>query len=298
MRTRTMRAVGMAVIPLALACGTFALAWAGQPIHEEVSATADGLVTVENLSGAVVVEGWDQNKVLVEGELGEGAEEVRVESEGDEVSIEVVLPRRAKNVEDTELMIRVPRKSSLEIETVSALVEVEGVEGTLNVETVSGSVDLRGVDVAEVESVSGAISLERAARSVEAESVSGAIELRGASGRLSASTTSGSIDVQDSKLETVACESVSGSIEFSGELRKGGTYGFENFSGSVVLNLPDGLSAEVEVETFSGDISSDFGGEVHREKYGPGASLREEYGGGDAEIAVSTFSGSVTLNRR
>jgi len=296
MKTRAM--IVAAAFVTAVSCGLSATSRAGEPIHEEVAAKADGIVSIENLAGSVVITGWDENKVLVEGTLGDGADKVKVEKDGDEVTVEVVLPRRARNVDDTDLVIRVPRKSSLDIETVSARVEVEGVDGMLDVETVSGAVDLGGVDIAEVESVSGRIAVEKSTRSVEAESVSGEIVMRQLAGRLSASTTSGAIDVDESKLEVVECETVSGSIEFTGDPRREGTYRFESFSGAVILNLPKDLGAEVEVETFSGSISTDFGGDVRKERYGPGAKLHEQYGDGGAEITVSTFSGSVDLERR
>ena len=57
-------------------------------------------------------------------------------------------------------------------------------------------------------------------------------------------------------------------------------------------------SATIDVETFSGSIRSEFDGRSHRERYGPGASLSVIRGDGDADISVSTFSGSVTLEKR
>jgi len=64
----------------------------------------------------------------------------------------------------------------------------------------------------------------------------------------------------------------------------------------VTLALAPGASAEVQANTFSGDISADYrGARVSRE------SRREAkitVGGGDARVAVHTFSGDVKLTDR
>ena len=53
----------------------------------------------------------------------------------------------------------------------------------------------------------------------------------------------------------------------------------------------------LEVETFAGDIRSDFGGEVRRtSRYAPGRELYHSTGS-DAKISVETFSGNVYLGK-
>jgi DUF4097 and DUF4098 domain-containing protein YvlB len=285
-----------AVTAALLAAGSAA---AGEKIHEEVPAPADGVVRVENLTGSVVVTVWNEKKVLVEGTLGDNAERVRVDADETGVEVEVVLPRRVRHVDDTDLRLRVPRGSDVEVETVSASVEVEGVEGALDVETVSGEVRVRkaGEDVA-VETVSGAVRVESVEGLVRIESVSGPIDVAKTRGSAELSTTSGGITVHESQLDDLDCESVSGAIDLDLDVAGGGSYDVDNLSGTVTLLLDEDVSASIDVETFSGSIRSEFDGRIRTEEIGPGSSLAVRNGDGDADITVSTFSGLVTLNKR
>jgi hypothetical protein len=91
---------------------------------------------------------------------------------------------------------------------------------------------------------------------------------------------------------------VSGRLEFEGDPAPDGEFEFESLSGTVVLRLPDELSAEFEVETFSGSIDSEFGGRERRPRHGPGATFYEVYGKGEAYFSIETFSGSVRIQRK
>jgi DUF4097 and DUF4098 domain-containing protein YvlB len=68
-------------------------------------------------------------------------------------------------------------------------------------------------------------------------------------------------------------------------------------SGDVHLHLSGDLSASIEAKTFSGTIRSAYG-KVDKEEYGPGQSLKTTAGAGDAEIDVETFSGDVEIDKR
>ena len=274
--------------------------FAGTPIDEKVDADATGTVKVENLNGSVVVEGWDRNEVEVKGTLSEDAKELIVERDGDTVTIEVKYPRRTRgNIEETDLEIKVPKGSSLDVETVSADIEVANVGGALDLESVSGGILVDGdAKRLDAESVSGSIEVRGRIPETSAESVSGRITLNGTEGEAEATTTSGAIEIVGGNFDRVSCESVSGKIRFAGTPAKDGEFRFECLSGTVTLELPFDLSAEVDIDSFSGDIDSDFGGKVHRPKYGPGASFHAVYGDGDAEISIESFSGNVRLRER
>ncbi|HMB69591.1 MAG TPA: DUF4097 family beta strand repeat-containing protein, partial [bacterium] len=252
-------------VALLLAAGTAA---AGEPIHEEVPASKNGEVSIENLSGSVTVTVWDEDKVLVEGELGDGSERLEIDPDEGDVSIEVVLPRNARHVEATDLEIRVPRGASVSVETVSADVDVSGVTGDVEVETVSGRVKGRDLAAVEIETVSGEIDVADAEGPVEVASVSGYIEVTDCGDWVEASTTSGDIDVAGDLPDRVECETVSGTVEADITPVKGGAYRFESFSGEVVLRLPAKLDAAIDVETHSGRIRSEWDGRHREERYG------------------------------
>ena len=62
---------------------------------------------------------------------------------------------------------------------------------------------------------------------------------------------------------------------------------------------PGAESANVDAETFSGDISSCFGNvAVQRATYGPGSSWRYTSAGATADIHLKSMSGSVNVCNR
>lgn len=272
----------------------------GRPIDETATAAADGTVRVSNVSGSVKVVGVQGTKVHVTGTAGEKVEDVTVEASGGNVRIEVVLPKNMRGGGgDADLVIEVPKTAEVEVETVSASIEVDGVQGALEVESVSGNVDVQGPCAAiEAATVSGAIDVVGRVERIEAESVSGAITLEDVAGHIEAQTTSGTIEIDGGEVAKVECTSVSGDIRFEGRPAKEAELVLENFSGSVDVVLGADPDASIEIETFSGAIDSEFGGKVERPQFGPGASLAETLGDGSAQISISTFSGSVELKEK
>jgi DUF4097 and DUF4098 domain-containing protein YvlB len=285
----------LTIIAAALLLATSAVA--RETVDRSLDTNDSPEVSISNVAGSVKVVGGGGKTVRVEGSLDDDVEDLRIRAEEDRVDIEVILPRHSHRGGDADLVITVPKGAMVEVETVSAWIEVAGVEGELDLESVSGDITVEGADAeADVSSVSGRIELSGSFPRLEAESVSGDVEVDGASGDLEISTTSGRIGIIGGDFDSVDCQSVSGSIRFEGRPKKGAEISMENFSGNTTLRLPADLDATIEVETHSGDIESDFGDErVRREKYGPGAWFETEVGDGSARIEVSSFSGDVRL---
>jgi DUF4097 and DUF4098 domain-containing protein YvlB len=273
---------------------------AGEAVDRTVSVAPDVEVQIENVAGSVEVEAWDRSEIRVVADLGDDVENLAIEVDGDEVRIEVEIPdhegRRQHWDIDSDVQVWIPSRASVDIETVSASVEVAGVGGTLEVETVSGQIDAEGSPAsAELATVSGNIDFTGSGTAIDAETVSGHIDLEGVTGRIDVSTVSGSVEVDGSAIERADFESVSGSIKLSADLVRGARVDCSTHSGNVELLLPANTAASFEVETFAGDISSDFGGEVRRtSRYAPGRELYHSTGS-DAKISVETFSGRVYL---
>jgi DUF4097 and DUF4098 domain-containing protein YvlB len=261
---------------LLLAVGTLS---AGQDVNRTLSAARDGSIEIENLAGSVRVIGWDKGQIEITGTLGRGTEELEIESERDETRIEVVIPSGTyRDLEGSDLVIRVPRGSEVSVETVSADIEVDGVNGSVDAETVSGNVDVRG-----------------APQSVSAESVSGDVTVEGGPKEVELASVSGNIEFEDGgDLEDGEFESVSGNIRARADFGSG-DFEFETVSGTIEVRVPSGVSAEFDVETFSGSIRADFGPRVDSGDYGMGKTLSFSLGSGDASISISSFSGSIRI---
>lgn len=293
-------------ILIAAAALAAAPAFAATPIDETRPLDARGRVEIDNLKGRIEVRAWDRNEVKVTGSLGDGVERLIVDGGGASLRIEAKYPERSwgrgtSRSGPTTLIVQVPLQASLDIESVSAHVHVEGVAPPeLEIESVSGDVVFAGAPGrADIETVSGSQTLTvNSAGEISTDSVSGEIMLRGRmTGRVDAETVSGNVEV-DSRGEALrgfSAQSVSGDIAARIGLANGGEVRGETVSGDFDLHLPRALSARVEAESFSGSLRAP-GAKVDKEEFGPGSSLRTRYGSGAGEIRVETFSGDFTLS--
>ncbi len=237
------------------------LTLAGEDIHKKVDASRNGRVEIDNLAGSVSITGWDRDEVEITGILGKGTERLDVQQKGDRVIIEVVLPSGRNNrIEGTELNIRVPRGSELEVSTVSASIDVSDVDGPLELDTVSG-----------------------------------AVRVEGEPGEVEIGTVSGRITVE-ARLERGSFDTVSGNIEARLDLTSRSRVDFDSVTGHIELTVPRGLDADFEISTFSGRIDCDFGPKPRKtSRYVPGAELNFSTGSGGARVSASSFSGRVTI---
>lgn len=291
---------------------------AGEARPVDVRRSADGVreVRIENVAGEVIVRGWDEDVIHVEGSLGEDVEELEFDVSGRTADIDVKVPRRGAKKIRTNLTVHVPRRCSLDVETVSASIDVDGLDGeTIELRSVSrdivvrrcsGSLDLRSTsgsitvedaqrDV-EVESISGDIQVAGTPRVVDAESISGSISVSEVQQQIQAETISGRIAIRGARLAELDLEAVSGGIEYEGGLQERGEVQVSTLSGEVSLVFTESIEGEFEFQTFSGRIETDFGPDTQGAPQSIRAKeLRFTLGDGDATIDIETFSGNVLL---
>ena len=92
---------------------------------------------------------------------------------------------------------------------------------------------------------------------------------------------------------------MSGSATVQGELDSEGSFSFDLHSGDLTLMVPADVSADFEIETFSGEIDNDFGQKSRKtSKYAPGRELAFTNGAGEARVRISTFSGDVVIKKK
>ena len=286
-------------VAIALACAALAPAWAATPIDQVRPLDPRGRVEIDNLKGRVEVRAWDRQEVRVTGSLGDGVEKLVIDGDRDELRIEVKYPNRSRNTEPTMLVVQVPLQAELEIETVSADIDVHGVAPReLSLQSVSGDIVANGAPRrASVESVSGDVNVTFNSSEVEASTVSGDLVVAGRlTGEASVETVSGDLrfDSRGERLRKFSAGSVSGNIAARLALAEAGEIRMESVSGDLGLDLPKDLSAEVSGESFSGDLSAP-GAKIQREDFGPGSSFHQRYGDGKGEIRLETFSGDARL---
>ena len=289
----------IASLSLLLAAALLAPAALAQTaINETRPLDARGRVDISNLKGRIEVRGWERNEVQITGSLGKGVERLDVDGSGTQLSIEVRYPKRgwgSDNSGPTQLVVMVPLRADLDIESVAADVHVTGVaSGELSISTVSGSVSAAAAPrKADVETVSGSANLTLNSDDVDVSTVSGGIVLRGRlGGEIDAETVSGRIEVivnEQQQVRDLSASTVSGRVDVRTGLAAGGEISMESVSGDLVLRLPKEVSAQVSGESFSGSLKAT--GVTIEKGRGPGSSFSTRYGTGSGRVTVETFSG-------
>ncbi|MBM3290514.1 MAG: DUF4097 domain-containing protein [Candidatus Hydrogenedentes bacterium] len=284
----------------ALVCAAAWAAPADTAIDETRAAGPNDHIEILNVSGSVDVQGWDRNEVRVTGTLGRNVEKFAFDRKDDETLIKVIIPKGARNVGSTSIVVRAPAGNVVHVESVSGSIEVRDMRADLELNTTSGSVRVTNCagDV-QAESLSGSVHLDGDFGEVEALSKSGSVKVRTVRDEVRASSLSGSIEVEAVAPKRVECESMSGSVSYTGGLAPDAKLEASTQSGSVKLRLPADVSARVRAETFSGGIKNEINGaQPDRPQYGPGESLNAKFGDGSASIDASAFSGSVSLLKK
>ena len=291
MRTCRLKAV---VMSLAFMLPTAVLA--GADIDQTIGMAADGLVQVENLAGNVEFTAWDHDEVQVRGEAGDSVEEVIIRETSSGVLVKVRNRKNQRDMDGTDLYLRIPAKASIEAEGVSSDFTVRGSKGAaITISSVSGDLEVEAdADHVDLNSVSGEVELSGSAKRVNAESVSGDVTLFGMEGEVRASTVSGDLSLEGDNLSRGQFETVSGDMVLSVSLSEDGRLSCDAMSGDVQLRLPAAQEASFNAQSYSGSIRSDFGKVVSVSR-GPGSMLDEQVGDNSARIRVETFSGDITI---
>ncbi len=321
MKTRKIASLMTALAFLALLVGLGqGVATAKERYEEKFQKTEtlpkDGKVYLKNISGDIKVVSWAEAQVKIdavkysrassEKEAQEDFQKVTIEviREGNTLRITTKYPEHRKFWKDESVDVSVdyslwiPDQASLQIETVSGDTEIDAVGGALDIEAVSGDVTVQKVNKqAEINTVSGDLTLLDAAGDVHLKAISGTIRLDKVRGSVDAETISGDIDVKEaSQAKTVRINALSGDVTFTGAISPDGRYSLKSHSGDIDITIPADSSFELEAETFSGSINTEFKIEVS------GSISRKELHGvvnkGGTVLKLETFSGTIRLRKR
>jgi len=293
--------------------------YAQESVHETKNAKLDGYVRINVVRGEISVEGWDKNEVSVVGPLDESIEEFIFEVKGNETVIAVKLPHRTSSwccERETDLVIKLPKKSNVAISLVSATVTVNNIHGGLELGGVSGELEIENVsDRVRITNISGEVTLRKADGRVRVKtisgdinvsdikgpgafsSVSGSIDVSNANDELVLESVSGDIDVTSSTVRAIRATSVSGDVKLAAEMTEGASIECDAMTGDLRLVLGGKIDARFDVETGSGRIRNRITSDKPKKsKYIRDETLRFTVGSGKGEVIASSGSGNITLN--
>ncbi len=287
-----------------------------EKFEKTVPLAKTGRLYLSNISGNVEIMTSKEAQVRIEalktskaGSLDKAKENaakvtIEVTGEADVVRVETLYPKRqggfwggdSLNV-SVDYKVWVPEQAGVELRSVSGDVRVAPIGGAAKIKSVSGNVDLDGAAGADVDLVSGDLTLKAIGGDARIKAVSGDIEATAVKGSIDVKAVSGDIKLLDvSGAQTINAESVSGNITYEGGILAGGRYEIKTHSGDVRMTIPAGSAFDLEANTFSGDIDSEFEITVVG-KISP-REIQGQVGKGGATLVLKTFSGNVDLKKK
>ena len=262
-----------------------------------------GVVDLSLISGKINVVGWDRPEVHIRATIETGYLDLSANSSRITLGVDDEGGRHHGhgNVGEAQYDVQVPRGVRLILEAVSGDVTAHGSQGEIEATSVSGDVEVSdGAREVSVESVSGSAHAANINGNLRAETVSGDLRAETVSGNVEANSVSGTIRLSGIQSRDVRTETVSGDIIYIGSIEPSGRYGFESHSGSVRLTIPRDAGASFSVDTFSGDISTDFQVTVppstRNTRRRDNNHMEFTIGDGRARVTANTFSGRIVIN--
>jgi DUF4097 and DUF4098 domain-containing protein YvlB len=201
---------------------------------------------------------------------------------------------------DARFEVTVPAGTRVIVNSLSAPLSIRGVKGEVDANSVSGSIDVNDATrKVKAESVSGNVEVSQVVGDVRASSVSGRVEVDDVAGDLETESVSGRISMTRARSKYVRSGTVSGRITYAGTFEPAGSYEFKTHSGSITLALPAGVGAQVRIETFSGNVNSDFPVTLQPRTRDGDTNGRIEFkiGDGRSRIVAESFSGNIRIQR-
>jgi DUF4097 and DUF4098 domain-containing protein YvlB len=293
----------------------------GQQLERTMAADPRVLVSTCVMSGNLTVRGWDRNEVRARTTDGTQVDFARNDQTNDQSKAATELRVTANGrhgihsnsscVSSADIELDVPRAASLKLQTSSGDIRVTEV-ARVDVSSQSGSIALDRVHSgANVNTISGDISVHDSSGSFNLHAVSGSVEARnlvsaGTDEGFAAATVGGEVMLDHVQIQTIKVNTVSGDIGYAGPLSRGGRYNFHSISGQMRLSLPNNSSFRLSaslgaVVKFSCDFTLNYSDNQNTtgvSNRGGFRRIEATAGSGDSSITVLLLEGSLQISKR
>ena len=309
------------VVTVALVALAFP-ATAQNEVTERFSKTAhldqNGTFDLTNISGNIVITGSSGRDVTIEAvkrvqRPNPNAArallqmiDIQVAEQANRVEVRTVVPRPRNFPGSVDFTIGVPDEAHVTLKMMSGNVRATNISGGLRADVVTGNLVVAAARRIEaLKSVSGDIEIVDASADdfVTASTVSGNITVRGLKGRtIQLGTVSGNVRMDDVQSDRLMARAVNGNIDYAGDLARSGRYEFVSHSGDIRLMLSGGTGFEVQANSFSGNVRSEFPVSRRAGAEGGGGvtpkGIRGVFGDASAMLVLRAFSGNISIARR
>ncbi|MFH2038051.1 MAG: DUF4097 family beta strand repeat-containing protein [Chloroflexota bacterium] len=229
--------------------------------QKTLQAETNSQILVESVAGDLRVAGWERAEIMAK----TNGDNLKVEADGSNYAISC----------DDDLILYIPRLASLVVENVSGDASLQALKGQVKLGTLSGELSLNDVEISEMETSSGDVTL-RNIGSITLENVNGDLNLHKGRGDCTVVTINGDASLRDVegniRLEKVNGDlylrNVRGSVfaEVSADAAVNlkplpGVEYHISADGDLLIHLPEDANAELHLAAMDWDsLSVDFPG--------------------------------------
>ena len=256
-------------------------------VEKSVDFIAGGTITMEIINGNISVTAWDQLRVHVVAEFDAGDDEDSIVIEG----MQLNLNRRGDRLE-IELDYNEPDSEEFSIFDLSRILRLV-IGGGNGHDGISYDIQVPRRTNVEMGSVSGNIRVEDVHGNHELSTVNGRLDVIGTQGYLEAGAVNGTIHIEEHR-GSIEVETVNGAMHV--EVRNAGendNIALSTVNGSMQLFLSKSVRADIRFESFNGRLDSELPIETRgrRERN----ALEGTINGGGVDIQLESINGNVTI---
>ena len=274
------------------------------PIERRAAIAADASVRINGAFSSLKIVGWDRDSLALTGDMPVG-----LRFDGGVASSATGLSRGAKFYIDAGtdaypsgaiLVLRVPNRARVWAKSGSSNIEVSGVTGGLDLNIVGGSVTVSSTPrELNIESMDGNVRVMAGASWLRVKTATGDVEVRGGSEDVGLSTVSGTIRVADGRYERGKLETVTGDVDYAGDIGYKGSVDITTHSGRIDVRLPPKPNLELDAASITGTIENGVtSSRPVAGREGRGMELGFSSGTGDTHMVVRSFKGNIALKPR
>jgi Putative adhesin len=275
---------------------------------------ANGSLDLKNVSGDVIVNAGGGRDATIEivrvshgrtdADAKTGLDRVHVDvtTRSDRTTVEAVYPSENRPPYSVSInyTVTAPAGTRVNVSSVSGDVSVKGITGDVAVSVISGGIRLDNANVSSATTISGDVTGTHL-------STTGAMTISSVSGtttltqikckRLSASVVSGDVIARDVTCDNAELKNISGDVQYSGALTRGGRYELQTHSGGVKLTVSGSVGFDLQASTFSGQIRLEPPLQLQNASISR-RSARGTVGDGGAVVTATAFSGDVVIVKK
>lgn len=259
-----------------------------------------GTLTIDTPAGEISIENGDDNEAVITIRGDEKiADEMTFTFDASQDRIKVKAKKkhaswRMKNM-NLSYDIRLPRRYNIDLETGGGKIEISDMEGEFSLKTAGGEIELDDCGGAlRAKTAGGHIDVADFIGSMELKTAGGSIDCQDCQGDLDAETAGGSIELEAAN-GAVKAKTSAGTISLS---YAGPNHGIDLVSsaGSITLEVPHDLKADLDLSTSAGDIQCDLPVSATQSKSFISSKLEGKLNGGGEVVRCRTSAGSINVS--